>query len=432
MKKVAVGIALLVLVAALAAPKLIGARAHQEYLKAFTEYPVGSSGVSFEQRSYQQSWFSSEAVTVMKIPVGLPDFKEISLVFTSHIGHGPLLSTDEGIAVGIAYVKSDITLEGLSESAQKLADKYMPAGTVTTASLIDFGQLSNDTMHVSRIEFGGEKGAAVFGGLNLSGVSKLDYSAMQGKLDLLASNIDAGNAALDIANASGSYDMHRYGDLMLGKFEMNFPQIKASAPQGTVVLEDFRIASDSGEQAGKLYMSASVGARKMNAPIPVTAFQYAVKAKNIDMKAVELWGEVAKEMQGQQPGQLPAVSDKKVSRIVDLLMQKDSELGLKFSVEGMGGSLNIDSSIRSTGLPDGVHVEDMSDKSALLKAADMHVVVDVDEKVLMATPLAGMVAPYMQNGMVVRNGDKLMADIKLVAGALTVNGIPTPMPGSAQ
>jgi uncharacterized protein YdgA (DUF945 family) len=429
-KKIAFGIVLLLLVGAVGAPKSIGDRAHQQYLKSFNEYPIGKSGVSFEQRSYEQSWFSSEAVTVMRIPVGLPDLKDINVVMTSHIGHGPIVSTVDGISMGLAYVKSDVTLEGLSESAQKLVDRYFPAGTITTTSLIDFGQLSNDAMQVSRIDFGDDKVKAVFGGMNLSGVTKLDYSLMQGKFGLMASSLDAGSLAVDIADASGSYDMHRYHDMFLGKVEVNFPQIKARFPQGAVVLEEFKLASNSEEQAGKLNMSANVGVNKVNAPIPITAFQYDIEAKQIDMKAVELWGEIAQEMQGQRPGAATVMNDKKIGQLFDLLLQKDSELGLKFTLDGMGGRLSIDSNIRAVGLPEGVHVEGLADKNALLKATDMHMTVNVDEKVLMATPLAGMVAPYIQSGMVVKNGDKLTADIKLALGELTVNGIPTPMPGA--
>jgi hypothetical protein len=70
----------------------------------------------------------------------------------------------------------------------------------------------------------------------------------------------------------------------------------------------------------------------------------------------------------------------------------------------------------------------MPDKTQLLKAVDMHIVANIDEKVLMASPMAAMAEPYIQKGMIVKQGDKLVADIKLVLGVLTVNGIPVPLP----
>ncbi len=428
MKKIAFVVVLLIVMGALAAPKLIGDSAHEQYLKSFEEYPLGTSGIRFEQRSYEQSWFSSQAVTVMKIPLGSPEVKDFSVVLTSHIGHGPLVSTDKGMALGLAYVKSNVTLAGLPDAAQKLADKYVPAGTITNASLIGFHQLSYDAMHVGSIKFGNDKTTAVFGGMNLTGVSKQDYSLAQARIELPASHLAANNTVLDIADASGNYDLHKHGDMMLGNAELNFPQIKFAGQQGAVTLEDFRIASNSEEQTGKLNMAASFGVRKITAPVPVTAFQYDFEAKQVDEKAIALWGEISRDMRAKQGDPAAALNNPKMNQFLELLLQKDVELNQKFTLDGMGGRMNIDWDTRFTGLPEGVHIEGMTDKSQLLKAVDMHVSVNVDEKVLMATPLGGMVAPYIQKGMIAKQGDKLVADIKLALGVLTVNGIPVPLP----
>lgn len=429
MKKIAFGIVLLILAGALtAAPKLIGDRAHHEYLKSLAEYPLGTSGVSFEQKSYEQSWFNSKAVTVMKIPMGSPEIKDVSVVLTSHIAHGPVVFTDEGIAFGLAYVKSNITLADLPAKAQKLADQYLPAGTVSTASLIDFNQLSKDVMRVGSISFEGDKVTAVFGGLNITGVSKLDYSIMKGKFGLPASHLAADNIVVDIADASGSYDQHKYrGLMMLGKTDLNFPQIKFVARQGAVTLEDFMIASNSEEQSGKLNMTANIGVRKITAPVPVTAFQYDIEVQQVDFRAIELWGEITKDMQAQPADPATALNNPKLRRFLELLLQKDLALKQQFTLDAMGGKLNIDWDTRFAGLPDGVSIDGNTDRKQLLKAVDMHMSVNIDEKALMATPLAGMVAPYIQRGMVVKQGEKLVADIKLAGGVLTVNGITVPM-----
>jgi uncharacterized protein YdgA (DUF945 family) len=428
MKKIALGVVLLILAGVLVAPKLIGDKAHQEYLKSFAEYPTGTSGVSFESKSYEQSWFTSRAITVMKIPLGSPEIKEVSVVLTSHIVHGPVVFTDNGPALGLAYVKSNITLAELPAAVQKLADQYLPAGTVTTASLIDFNQISHDVMHVGSISFKDEKSNAVFGGLNITGVSKQDYSSVKGEFKLPASHLVADNIEVNIADASGSYDLQKHRDLMmLGKTDLNFPQIKFVVMHNAVTLEDFRMASNAAEQSGKLNMAASVGVRKITAPVPVTAFQYDIEVNQIDDKAIELWGEITKDMQARATDPGMALNNPKLNQFLELLLQKGLELKQKFTLDGMGGRLNIDWDARFAGLPEGVHIDAMTDKTQLLNAVDMHVLVNVDEKALMATPLAVMAVPYMQKGMLVKQGEKLVADIKLSAGVLTVNGNPVPM-----
>lgn len=430
MKKIAFVVVLLILVGASAAPKLIGDQAHEQYLKLFTEYPVGASGVIFEHKSYVQSWLSSEAVTVVKIPLGTPEVKYLNVVLTSHIGHGPIVSTDKGMAVGLAYVRSDITFVDLPEAMQKLVNQYLPAGTLTTASLIDFKQGSKDEIHVGSINFGNDKASAVFGGLNVTGVSKLDYSMMQGKIELPASHFGNDNVVLDIANASGSYDQHKQPEmkLMLGKVELNFPQIKVVAKQGSVTLEDFKIASNSEAQSGKLNLAASFGVGKINAPIPVSSFQYDMEINQIDAKAIELWAEISREMRAQPAEPKMLMANPKLNQFAELLLQKDLAFNQHLTLDGMGGRMKIDWETRFSGLPEGVHLDALADKTQLMKAVDMHIVANIDEKVLMATPMAPMVEPYIQKGMIVKQGDKLVSDIRLTLGVLTVNGIPFPLP----
>jgi uncharacterized protein YdgA (DUF945 family) len=430
MKKLVFVIVLLLLAVASATPRLIGNLAHEQYLKLFDGYPVGVSGITFEHKSYVQSWFSSEAVTVVKIPLGTPDAKDINMVLTSHIGHGPVVSTDKGMAVGVAYVKSDITFVDLPEAIQTLVNQYLPAGTFTTASLIDFKQGSKDEVHVGSINFGNDKPNAVFGGLNITGVSKLDYSVKRGKIELPASHFSDDNFALDIANASGSYDQRKQPEmmLMLGKTDLTFPLIKVVAKQGSVTLEDFKIASNSEEQSGKLNMAASISIGKITAPIPVSAFQYDMEMKQVDVRAVDLWGEITREMRAKPVDPALLMANPKLNQFMELLLQKDLALNQHLTLDGMGGRMRIDWDTRFAGLPEGVHIEGMEYKAQLMKAVDMHIVANIDEKVLMATPMAAMVEPYIQKGMIVKQGDKLVADIRLAVGMLSVNGIPVPLP----
>jgi uncharacterized protein YdgA (DUF945 family) len=125
------------------------------------------------------------------------------------------------------------------------------------------------------------------------------------------------------------------------------------------------------------------------------------------------------------------LTNPKLNQFAEALLQKDLTFNQHLTLDGMGGRMKIDWESRFTGLPEGVHFEGMADKTQLMKALDMHIVANIDEKVLMATPMAAMAAmaePYIQKGMIVKRGDKLVSDIKLAQGVLTVNGIPVPLP----
>lgn len=430
MKKIAIVIVLVVLAGLLTAPKFIGDRAHREYLKSFTEYPSDSAGISIEQKSYEQSWFSSRAVTEIRIPLNKPGIKDISMVVTSKVSHGPILFTGKGIAFGLAYVNYDITLADLPPSAQKLADQYLPAGTIAGTSLIGFDQVSTDAMHVRRISFKDDKTSAEFGGMEYSGVSKLDYSMLKGNIVLPASHFASENITVDIADASLKYDQHKSLGMLLGKTDMNIPKISFVARQGAVTLEDMQFASNSDEQSGKVNMAGSFGVRKITAPVPITAFQYEIDLNQIDDKAITLWSDISKDMKDMQPRPAdPAaiLNNPKMRQLVELLLQKGIEMKQQFTLDGVNGRLNIDWGIHSIGLPEGVHIDGSADRDKILKAIDSLMTVSIDQKMLMASPLAKMVYPYMQHGMIVKQGDKLVSKFKLTNGVLTVNGIPLPL-----
>ena len=427
MKRIAIVIVLALLAGALTAPKLIGDRAHREYLRSFTEYPSSSSGISIEQKSYVQSWFSSTAVTVLNIPLNNPEIKDVSIVITSRISHGPILFTGKGISLGLAYVSYDMTLADLPASTQKLADQYLPAGTITGASLIGFDQISRDTMHVRRINFKDGKTSAEFGGMESTGVSKLDYSMLKGSIVLPASHLTSENLTVDIADAAVSYDQHKYLGMLLGKTDMNIPQVSLVSKQGTVILEDMSFASNSEEQSGKVNMTGSFDVRKITAPIPITGIQYDIALNQVDDKVFALWADISKDMQPRPAEPAAVLNNPKMRQFLELLLQKGIEMKQQFTLDGVDGKLNINWEMHSTGLPEGMHIDGNSDRDKILKAIDSLMTVSIDEKMLMASPLAKLVGPYMQRGMIVKQGNKLVSKIKLVNGVLTVNGIPAPM-----
>jgi hypothetical protein len=88
----------------------------------------------------------------------------------------------------------------------------------------------------------------------------------------------------------------------------------------------------------------------------------------------------------------------------------------------MGGSAMVDWDAKFTGFPDGKSIFDFQDKEPLLEALDMHLLIEVDEKVVSGTPFLNMISPYIKQGFVSKQGDKLVVDITLRQGVVMVNG----------
>lgn len=403
-------------------PKFIGDTAHKAYLQSFDNYPKAAT-VQIEQVSYVQSWFSSDAVTVLKIPVNTPEIKTVDWVLTSHIQHGPLLLTDDGIQFGFAYMNTASSFSGLPDQYQSMVDRYLGKGVLTITTLIDLAQVSHDSLMLSPITFESEKASGTMGGLTMKGTSLLDYSMMKGDVILPASQVQASDIVLDIADAAGTYDYHKYNDtMMLGKMSMMTPVISVVAKQGKVSLENLSIVADITEEGEKLNMSESLRIKKIIAPVPVTAFEYEFELNQLDPKVFDLWAEVSESFQPTVGKQFAPMDKEKLRELATVFFQKGLEFNQVMKLDGMGGTLSIDADVRYIGLTDGTHLMDVKDRAQLLQAVDIHVLLEMDENIVMASPFAGMVAPYIEQGFVIKKDNKLVADIKLVGGELSSNG----------
>ncbi len=424
MKKIVVVLVGFLVVAAVAAPKLVGDVAQDVYRQSIDNYPWDKTQVIVEHRAYEKSWFSSAAVTAFEIELGLPNMKTVTWVTTSHVQHGPVLFTDDGVKFGYAYIETKNTFEGLPQEAQDFLDIHLGSDGIQMTSLIDFKQLSHDTFNIKSFTIAKDKVTATFGGFILAGTTPLDYSAMKGEMKFPASEIIAEKGRVYIADAAGSYNQHIYKNMMmLGDASISFPLLEATSAQGNVKLEGLSVDIYSGEKDGKLNLFESFKVKSIQAPVPLTALQYDMEIKQVSIEAIEAWTDLFAQRQGQET---EALSEEQIRQLVDIILQEGLALNQLLKVDGMGGSAMVDWDVKFVGFPDGKSAFDFQDKERLLEALDMHLLIEVDEKVVNATPFSAMIAPYIQQGVVSKQGDKLVVDITLVQGITTVNGQETP------
>ncbi len=420
MKKVVLGFIVLFGVAVVVAPKLVGDVAQDIYRQSIDNYPWDKTQITVEHRAYEKSWFSSTAVTAFEIDLGLANMKTVTWVVTSHIQHGPVLFTDDGMKFGYAYMDTKNTFEGLPQEAQDFLDTHLGSDGIQMTSLIDFKQLSHDTFNIKNFTVIKDKVKATFGGLILRGTTPLDYSAMKGEIKFPASEVIGEKGRVYIADAAGSYHQHIYKKMMmLGDVSVSFPLVEATSTQGNVKLEGLSLDIHSGEKGGKLNLFESFKAKSIQAPVPLTAFQYDMEIKQVNMEAIEVWTDLFAQRQGQNT---EALSEEQTRLLVDALLQEGLAFNQLLKVDGMGGSAMVDWDAKFIGFPNGKSIFDFQDKEPLLEALDMHLLVEVDEKVVNATPFSNMIAPYIKQGFVSKQGDKLVVDITLRQGVMMVNG----------
>ncbi len=429
MKKGLLGIAVLLLVA-LAVPKFIGDRAYDVYKQSIDNSPMDKGRVTIEHREYSPSWFSSDVVTVISFESFDASGEVMEWVLASHIQHGPLVLTDDGIRFGLAYVDTKSSLQGFDQETQDMVDRILNEITIKMTSLIDFDEKMYDEFKVGRYTYDKDGVTATFGGFDIVGTALLDYSSMEGTTTLHESSLKTPDFTFKIATSPGSYDLRKYLDAMLlGNAKGVIPAMDIVARQVPVSLENIVFSADEREESENLYFKQQFAIRKITAPLPVEALQYDAELNQLSLAALQGWVDFSQNFQPADAGELSAGDEKRLRELAALALQEGLEFNQYFKLDGMGGALIIDWDSRYVGLPDGEQLWDLKaeEKEKMLQAVDMHILVTIDSAIVNATPFAAMVGPYMEQGFVVEEAGKLKADIRLQQGALSVNGHPLPV-----
>lgn len=429
MKKVFIGILVLLLVG-LVVPKIIGNTAYDVYKQSIDNSLMDKGLASIEHREYSSSWFSSDVVTVIKFESIDPKVDTMEWVVASHIQHGPVMFTNDGVKFGLAYVDMKNSLKGASKEIQDVVDNIFNEITIKMTSLIGFDKTLFDEVKVGSYTYDKDGVTATFGGFDVVGTALLDYSKMDGEITLYESDVESPEFTFKIAASSGSYDLRKYFDLMmLGNAKGNIPSLEIVAKRVPVSLENITFSTDETEENKNLYFKQKFAIEKIKAPVPVDALQYDFELNQISLQAIESWVDFSQSFQLNVDGGVSTEDEKKLRELASLALQEGLEMNQYFKLDGMGGALIIDWKTRYVGLPNGEKLWDIKpeDKKKMLQAVDMHILVTIDKSIIDALPFRAVVGPYMKQGFVVEEAGKLKADIKLLRGVLTVNGQPLPI-----
>ncbi|OIO71737.1 MAG: hypothetical protein AUJ56_03430 [Zetaproteobacteria bacterium CG1_02_49_23] len=417
----------IVLAISLISPALVGNMAHSAYQRGIENAPVTANSMNLTQKDYAQSWFTSTALTELRLNTGDAELDAIKLVLNSQIQHGPLLLTDDGIKFGMAYIHTNINVTGLPAKAQRFFNKHLPADAISDTTLIDFQQLAHDRLSIAAFQLDDEKMHISVGSIEAHATSALDYSTLRGDYTLLASALSNDDINISLTDTSGKFDYHLSSeDMLIGKSSLSLPLILAVTKQGKISLEQLSFSTDGEEQNGKLNMSEHISIEKITAPIPLTAFTYDIQLNQLNPAALKAWAEITREAQAAS-AQDKALDAEKLGELFTLLFQEGLELNQQIKLDGMGGTLSIDCDARYVEPANGVQLKDLIGDKTILQAADIHLLAELDRSVVDHPPFDSVVASLLEQGTIAEKGDKLSVEIKLKQSALTVNEKPLPI-----
>jgi uncharacterized protein YdgA (DUF945 family) len=467
LKKIILSSATLTLAALLIAPKFIGDNIHSqldEVVIALNDHPIYGAEVI----SYQQGWFRSEgeialslnANDVLAAQQGAPltQVENPTVIATFRVNHGPLYVGD-AVGVGRAHFTVDIPGDAFREHLQwdTATSFYHNEGTIGL-----FGGLSYEDGLPSFSAEIEEEVAISFSGYQGTARSEGDAIRYEGSTSTLSMQLEEGSITL----SNFAVNMTAYGDIMAtinGDIFESDAQLAIDTltveGEESVVLNNMTISSTStlsdDETLANVNLDYAV-ASLIADDFSANDLNIGIAANNLDTDFIKAYQKFNNETLSTSVVELPG----KVEELVKNHLLQFLTASPEFNITSLSGRFPegaLDAHLNSKIVNVDALPAALDDTSFWLQhvAADSRIKADkavaqwmVSSYVtsqLMATPQAQGLSPedlnavvaqqvpmvlqtFVQQGILVENGDSYEAELVLKEGNASVNGATVPIP----
>ena len=400
-------------------------------------------GMTVSDIDYERGLFTSDASFTLTIEQDSDKF--ISIENRISIQHGPVMITSQGLKLALFNADSSFignnfsiitAINDMTEEVQvKLVD-YFSNDFAISALTVGFTGSANYMFSIAALKIEQQQTQFNFDGIVVSGEGNFTQRHHAGTLQLGALTYSNGDSSFDLQASSGAFDIIPTDDFLSNNtVSINFPQLAIKSNGNTFFAKDAGIdfiQSYDDDNRISFKESFYINDIESSSPVPVSAIHYDIEISNIDSKAFELWSQLAPDFQSalQADGQLDFESETVIAAtrsILTSLLKKDLALNQKLKLKIMDGDASIEVDVKFVGIANNVHAMDIKNPIELLSAVDIDLIIKSDEAVVMQTPIAAMVGMYIDQGFINKDGQKLVVDIGIRNGEMTINNKPFPL-----
>ena len=385
--------------------------------------------LSVEEATLKHQLFSGQAkVSLFFTP---PDDKipPMFFVMESDIQYGPLLFSDNGIALGLAGGQTRLSVTGLPEDVSAKLEALIGPHLMTADTRVDFAKVMHAEIQTPAIDFSDAQGRFMFDGIQAAYQHDLNSQQIDGSLEIGELTLNTPKLDLKLLAGHGDYQFTRVTELLSpGKFKLLFPELIVSSPDADFNIRGVGLDVEQRLENNQLSVSETLRVDDIVAPIPVTAASATFDFNNINPASIERWSELVTTY-GADPEaiELSPPSEQQMRELITLFLQKGVQFNQYYDVDAFGGNVLADLDIEYQGLEDGTHPLDVDNPQRLIAAVDAQLMIEADQQLINATPVAPMVPQYIDQGLIIQQDNKLKLEANLSAGQLVVNGQPFPL-----
>ena len=430
--KALLAVTVLILLALTLMPKVIGAGIERAAIDSIlTLIPPETEG-QFEIRrnEFSDGWFSSS--TTIEFIYKPIDTDAITLTMDFDIDHGPLLQTDDGLSIGLAYaviqpsIRND--LFGIA-----IAELSFPLPDITLNLLARFDQSMWVNMNVSALNFSDAAGEFNFSGLDANVDVASDQSAYFSiQMGEVSATENAENSNFLISGMTVTSSTAQMNDILAeSRATLTIPVVSSTLPLPFSVLDlgiDYGLrASSTKDNFSELYQTIHVA--NIESEIPVSSFSWLTEVKQVNNDLLHDYYRLLSEPQNEiNAGAETAPADftELVQELYLLAIQNPLEFNNQIEANSYNGDHSAELRALWAGLSALSTAEEL-DINTAIAALNMTLDISLDLESILRSPLAGVIEPYVQQGYLTIANGRVLIEADLQDSILRVNGDELPL-----
>ncbi|MFT4817098.1 MAG: hypothetical protein ACI80L_001411 [Pseudohongiellaceae bacterium] len=430
--KIPLAVAVLILLALTLMPKVIGAgieRATIDNLLALIP-PEAESQFEIRRNEFSDGWFgSSTTIEFIYTPIGTD---AIALTMDFDIDHGPLLQTEEGLSIGLAYAVIQPSIRNdLFDIA--IAELSFPLPDIKLNLLARFDQSMRVDMNISALNFSDATGEFNFSGLDANVDVASDQSAyFSMQMGELSATENAANSNVLISGMTLTSSTAQMNDILAeSRATLAIPVVSSTLPlpfsMSDIGMDYGLQASSTEDNFSELYQRIRVAS--IESEIPVSSFSWLTEIKQVNNELIRDYSRLLSELQNEINAGAETVSadfTELGQELYLLVLQNPLEFNNKIEANSYDGDHTAELRARWTGLS-ALNTAAELDINAAIAALNMTLEVSLDLESILRSPLAGVVDPYVQQGYLTIANGRVLIEASLQDSVLRVNGDELPL-----
>jgi len=425
--KVPLVVAMLILLALTLMPKVIGAEIERAIIDNLLTLipPKAESQFEIRRNEFSDGWFSSTTtIEFIYTPIGTD---AIALTMDFDIDHGPLLQTEDGLSIGLAYAVIQPSIRNdLFDIA--IADLPFPLPDITLKLLARFDQSMRVNMNVSALNFSEAARELNFSGLDanvdVASDQSVNFSIQMGEL---SATENAGNFNVLISGMTLTSSTTQINDILAeSRATLAIPVVSSTLPLPFSVSDigiDYGLqASNTEDNSSEIYQTVSVAS--IESEIPVSSFSWLTEVKQVNNELLRDYSMLLSELQNEINAGAETLSadfTELGQELYLLVLQNPLEFNNRIEANSYDGDHTVDLRVLWAGIS-ALNTSTELDINEAIAALNMGLDISLDLESILRSPLAGVVKPYVQQGYLTIANGRILVEASLQDSVLRVNG----------